>query len=188
MSIEHEPRFQRAKAYFEIAADVRKFEIGLFWQRSLFFWGFLSAAFVAYGVLNATSDAGARLAVACFGLVCSVAWTLLNRGSKYWQEAWEQKTDRKEIDVLGEKLFARIEPVKPKFWVLRGRRYSVSKLLIALSDFVVLIWAYLSGVLLPIDWASLGQRSLIPWQYILLGIAVAYCIYVAAACHSSREE
>jgi hypothetical protein len=28
------------------ASDIRKFEIGLFW--SLFFWGFISAAFDAY--------------------------------------------------------------------------------------------------------------------------------------------
>jgi len=31
---------RRAEKYFDVAADVRKFEIGLFWQRSLFFWGF----------------------------------------------------------------------------------------------------------------------------------------------------
>jgi len=36
------------KKILELAADVQKFEIGLFWHRSLFFWGFIGAAFVAY--------------------------------------------------------------------------------------------------------------------------------------------
>jgi hypothetical protein len=33
----------------ELAADTRKFEIERFWHRSLFFWGFITAAMVAYG-------------------------------------------------------------------------------------------------------------------------------------------
>jgi hypothetical protein len=51
------------------ATDVRKFEIERFWQRSLFFWGFIAAAFVAY----AQSGGKGELAflVACFGF-CAV--------------------------------------------------------------------------------------------------------------------
>jgi hypothetical protein len=75
---------QREKI-LEYAPDVRKFEIGLFWRRSLFFWGIIGAAFVAYGVLINQADKDFALAVACFGLVCSIAWMLQNRGSKYWQ-------------------------------------------------------------------------------------------------------
>ena len=56
---------------------------------------------------------------------------------------------------------------------------------IALSDFVLLIWAYLLAVLLPIDWAGLGQQSHIPWQYYALVVAIGYSIYVAFACRSS---
>ncbi len=37
----------------EMAVDVRKFEIGLFWQRSLFFWGFIAATFLAYANIKA---------------------------------------------------------------------------------------------------------------------------------------
>ena len=36
---------------FDHASDVRKFEIDLFWKRSLFFWTFIGAAFVAYAAL-----------------------------------------------------------------------------------------------------------------------------------------
>ncbi|HWM68436.1 MAG TPA: hypothetical protein VNO35_17725 [Steroidobacteraceae bacterium] len=34
-----------------LAAEVRKFEIERFWARSIFFWGFIAAAFVAYAQL-----------------------------------------------------------------------------------------------------------------------------------------
>ena len=94
---------KRAEKYFDVAADVRKFEIGLFWQRSLFFWGFIGAAFIAYAALGRkdNSDPLAQLAVACFGFVCSTAWTLQNRGSKYWQEAWETKNPTRISNLTG---------------------------------------------------------------------------------------
>src|SRR5439155_2216868 len=79
------------------------------------------------------------IVVACFGTVCSSAWTLLNRGSKYWQENWEAKVERYEVNVTGP-LFAVQEPVQRKGRWLQARRYSVSKLLIALSDYVLTMW------------------------------------------------
>lgn len=88
-----------------LAADVRKFEIDLFWRRSLFFWGFIGAALVAYGVMIRESDKSLPFAIACFGFVCSIAWTLANRGSKYWQEAWEQKVESVQCQVLNCNLF-----------------------------------------------------------------------------------
>lgn len=132
----------------EIAADVRKFEIGLFWQRSLFFWGFIAAAFVAYAALAKDPDKDLAFAVACFGFICSVAWTLGNRGSKYWQEAWEKKVKSVEKEVLGTMLFHKIELIEPK-GIWGGRRYSVSKLAIALSDFTTLIWILLAAKAFP---------------------------------------
>jgi hypothetical protein len=123
------------------AAEVRKFEIERFWQRSLFFWGFIGAAFIAYGQLFGKGNIS--FFVACFGIVCSVAWTLQNRGSKYWYEAWESKVKLVENDVLGVHLFSNIEPLKHNgFW--GGRRFSVSRLAIALSDFTVLVWLALA--------------------------------------------
>jgi hypothetical protein len=138
------------KMILEYAADVRKFEIDLFWRRSLFFWGFISVAFVAYGVLLKQTDKEFALAVSCFGLICSVAWTLQNRGSKYWQEAWEQKVETVEKEVLGAALFSNWEPVKKKGpW--GAAKFSVSKLAIALSDFTVFIWLVLIWKVNPLQ-------------------------------------
>ncbi len=129
---------------FDVAADVRKFEIDLFWRRSIFFWGFIAASFIAYSAIATRSDAPTELliAVSSFGLVCSIAWTLANRASKFWQEAWEAKLETLEKDVLGIDLFkAKFTPTDWYFW--GAHRYSVSRLAIALSDFTVLLWVYL---------------------------------------------
>ncbi|WP_375457957.1 hypothetical protein [uncultured Enterovirga sp.] len=97
-------RFRQEKL-LDIAGDVRKFEIELFWKRSTFFWTFIAASFVAYATLKDHDQRLLRFAVSCFGIVCSLAWTLGNRGNKYWQEAWEKKLRRHQEGFLGVDLF-----------------------------------------------------------------------------------
>jgi hypothetical protein len=80
----------KSQKSFDFASKELKSEISLFWQRSLFFWGYIAASFVAYGALAKEFDKDLALAVSCFGFACSVAWTLMNRGSKYWQVHWGQ--------------------------------------------------------------------------------------------------
>jgi hypothetical protein len=124
-----------ANKRFQAAKEGRKYEIDKFWQRSAFFWVFIAASFVAFSKAEGLS----RFPFACFGFVSSFAWTLQNRGSKYWYEAWEEKIKRAELDVLGEPLFNRIEAKQSKgLW--GAADFSVTKLTIALSDFVTLIW------------------------------------------------
>lgn len=126
---------------YDVALDTRKFEIDLFWKRSIFFWGFIAAAFVAYATFSGdkANNPHLRLLIALFGLVCSFCWTLTNRGSKYWQENWEQHVDVLEDKITG-KLFKDRKPPKKKFWWFRARKFSVSKLTIALSDYTVFVW------------------------------------------------
>jgi hypothetical protein len=120
-----------SKKYYT-ALDTRKFEIDLFWKRSLFFWGFIAAAFVGYAAFSGdkTNNPNLRLLISLFGLVCSFCWTLVNRGSKYWQENWEQHVDVLEDEVTGS-LFKDLKPPMKKFWWFRARKFSVSKLTIA---------------------------------------------------------
>lgn len=121
---------------FDVSVQTRNFEIGLFWSRSLFFWGFISAAFIGYATLRQSE---LRSLIACFGMVCSCAWTLVNRGSKYWQESWETKVNRFEVPLIGP-LFSEEEAPQDKGCWLGSKKYSVSKLAIALSDYVFLLW------------------------------------------------
>lgn len=162
------PGFELKKLALEIALNTRKFEIELFWRRSLFFWTFIAAAFAGYGVLSQNNDHVPALLISCFGFVCSVAWSLINRGSKYWQENWEQKVNRFESlvfsgrasDIVGRGIFAR-EPILDKGRWLSAQPFSVSKVVIALSDFTWAAW------LLLIVW----ELTQVPVSFWLLGVA-----------------
>jgi hypothetical protein len=169
----------------DLAADVRKFEIGLFWQRSLFFWGFIGAAFVSYAALmKDNADKDLPLAIACFGLVCSVAWTLVNRGSKYWQEYWENEVEQIEEKALGQVLFGKEGKVQRKGWGwLQARRYSVSKLAIALSDFTILVWLVLMAK--AASW-SIFPSCMVP-SVVMPISAICYVILVLFAGRSTRR-
>ena len=112
-------------------------KIELFWKRALFFWGFIVAAFAAIGVLKEQQPT-LSLLVSGFGFVCSFAWTLVNRGSKYWQEQWETKVE-KELPDVSKPLFRTREPRKKKGW-WGGFDFSVSKVAIAVSDYVTFVW------------------------------------------------
>jgi hypothetical protein len=147
----------------QLATEARKFQIDLFWQRSLFFWGLIAATFLAYANLR-ESEPEIRYAVICVGLIFSLGWTLVNRVSKYWQEVWEQKVEEVEELILVDRPSRNPEPTQEeKFWLWSARKYSVSKLAIALSDFTLLIWLFL-GI------EALAGRGVNPrpWRVMLL--------------------
>lgn len=150
---------EKAEKQLDLSVQTRDIEIELFWKRSLFFWGFIAAAFTGYAALRqANSDLA--LVIACFGMVCAFAWALLNRGSKYWQESWETKVERYEVDVTG-KLFAQEEEIQTnKGCWLQARRYSVSKISIALSDYVFVLWLFVVAGELLRRYAPLAVQ---PW-------------------------
>lgn len=130
-------RKQKQKQY-DVALAIRNFEIELFWKRSLFFWGFIASAFIAYSTL-VKAESPLAILIACFGFICSLAWALANRGSKRWQENWEEIIDGMDNDITGGLFKKRPENKNRSFW-LSARKFSVSKLTIALSDFTVIIW------------------------------------------------
>jgi hypothetical protein len=127
----------------EYANETRKFEIGLFWQRSLFFWGFTTTAIIAYGAAYQTHIKNLQFSVACIGLICSIIWTLVNRSSAYWQRVWERKVEAIQYRAISYDLFSHrsneAQQVK-ETWGWGPKHYSLTKLAIAFSDFVVLIW------------------------------------------------
>lgn len=133
---------EQKESILKFAIENRRFEIERFWHRSIFFWGFIAAAFVAYATLYSQQKHNIALLIACFGGLCSLAWSLQNQGSKYWQEVWEQKVADVEIEVLGISLFSSPKPLQEK-GLFGARRYSVSKLAIALSYLTVVIWTLL---------------------------------------------
>lgn len=123
---------------YDTAVRVREFEIDLFWKRSLFFGGFIAAAGIGYSSAVEHNKVAFQLLLSCFGFVCSVAWSLANRGSKYWQENWEKKVSDIEDEITGP-LFKIAEGIQKK-GIWGAKRYSVSRLAIAVSDYLAIIW------------------------------------------------
>lgn len=181
------PEERRALKRFDVALTTRQFEIDLFWKRSLFFWGFIGAAFVAVAAVEGRSQALSIL-ISGFGMVCSLGWTLVNRGSKYWQEQWESKIESVEDDVTGS-LFKERMPEQRKGWWLSGRHYSVSKLSIAISDYVFLVWVaiFLRGAWLAIGVALKGDFRLM-MLLVITFIPVLYLGLVAGFGRSGSDS
>ncbi len=94
----------RGKA-LELALDIRKFEISLYWQRATYFWTLIAAAFAGYFAILAAERMHDAMfnafVVASIGMVFSLAWFLANRGSKFWQENWENHVDMLEDEISG---------------------------------------------------------------------------------------
>ncbi|EKO3447590.1 hypothetical protein NT695_002432 [Vibrio fluvialis] len=132
---------------YRTAITTRNFEIELYWKRSLFFWGFIATAALGYGsaIFNDNPNQNLAMLIASFGLVCSLCWSLVNRGSKYWQEHWEKKVTDFEAKLARDMLVFRAEDARDtsKSCWLGSRKYSVSRIAIALSDYTVLVWLFL---------------------------------------------
>lgn len=89
------------------AWETRNFEIDKFWQRSAFFWGFIALVLGAFVAVQTgridihESIPYPDLYLILLGLIVSVAWLLVVKGSKFWQENWEAHIDRLEDAVTG---------------------------------------------------------------------------------------
>lgn len=138
---------QRKKA-LEVALDIRKFEIELFWKRATYFWIFISLIFVGYyTILDNETLSNAELykvAVSYIGLVFSFSWYLVNRGSKFWQNNWELHVDFLEDQEIGPLYKMMIDNRSCACEPLKPYPFSVSRINILISLYVVLIWLSIS--------------------------------------------
>ena len=149
---------KRAKA-LEQALDIRKFEIELYWKRATYFWTFIAAALAGFGAIQvSTSDVKTDLSVvlSCLGIVFSIGWLCVNRGSKHWQENWENHVDMLENDVVGplyKIVLTRVKPANNKEWFVHAitgpSQLSVSKVNQIISIYVAGLWIALLIYSLP---------------------------------------
>jgi hypothetical protein len=155
----------RSKA-LDIVLDIRKFEIDLYWKRATYFWTFIGAAltgFIAIQQIHSDEIILWSVLIGCIGFVFSVAWYCVNRGSKQWQENWENHVDLledKEIGPLYKIVTGRPKFTKPwyhpKGWLPRIETlitgpgpFSVSKINQIVSLFVIFLWVGLIIKILP---------------------------------------
>lgn len=151
LAVVDEKSDRSAKA-LEHALDIRKFEIGLYWQRATYFWALITACFAGYFAILSSEHLYDKeflaFVVACIGLVFTWSWFLVNRGSKYWQENWENHVDMLEDETIGPLYKTVLSRSKNNnnFWdkyVTGPAPMSASKINQLVSLFTVLIWLVL---------------------------------------------
>jgi hypothetical protein len=133
-----------------LALEIRRFEIDLYWKRATYFWAFLAITLGGYFTafratfLQRSEKGETLLTISCLGLVFSVAWYFVNRASKFWQENWEHHVDLLENGVVGPLYKTVVLDAKLSFWRLNGPYpFSVSKINQLLSLFVAALFLML---------------------------------------------
>ncbi len=90
---------------FAQASDIRKFEIEMYWKRATYFWAIIAVTFAGYFALSTAASTPLKniylLLISSMGVVFTYSWYLVNRGSKYWQENWENHLDLLEDEITG---------------------------------------------------------------------------------------
>lgn len=170
---------KRTKA-LEHALDIRKFEIDLYWRRATYFWGFIAATFAGYGAVQASSSlkdvqkTDFSVVLSCLGIVFSFGWFCVNKGSKQWQENWENHVDMLEDEVVGplyKIVLKRAEPCLVDL-ITGPSSFSVSKVNQIISLFVTILWLLLLyKVVQPFSTAAS-----INWDVVVIGTALASCV------------
>lgn len=170
------------KDALEHALDIRKFEIELYWKRATYFWTFIAAALAGYAAIQAASNISPQtrsdltVILSCLGIVFSFAWYCANKGSKQWQENWENHVDMLEDTVVGplyKTVLRRPGPSTRREWFERifmgPAPYSVSKINQVVSFFVTALWILL---LFKTLW-PLSLSAEIDWEYISMVVLTA---------------
>lgn len=139
---------QALKEALEVALDVRKFEIELYWKRANYFWVFISISFVAFFTLLLSENIDDYLIslviVSFIGTMFSFSWYLVNRGSKYWQNNWEHHVDMLENVKIGPLYKLTIDNKNSRFNPLKAFPFSVSRINIYVSFYIFVLWMLLS--------------------------------------------
>lgn len=168
----NQPGVEKGEA-LKYALDIRKFEIDLYWKRATYFWTFIAAAMAGYFLIQKNEgpeNTYLSIVIGCLGFVFSFAWFWVNKGSKYWQENWENHVDLIEDFVVGplyKIVTERPEEDKKKpirDFVIGPAPYSVSKINQIVSLFVSLLWAVLIFHALP----PFDLSAPIAWPYVVI--------------------
>jgi len=138
---------------------LRSFEISNLWQRSIFLSAMIVLLFTIYGyMISKIIDSETQLlllineicsGISIIGLVFSIIWIMMAKGSKAWFEVYERRIctieDEKELNINKKYSMQRAE-CKP--WSLNNNlfnnsagAYSVSKLNILIGQVLLIIWS-----------------------------------------------
>lgn len=137
------------KAALKQALKTREFEIELYWKRTAYFWAFIISIYVAYynvfmideSEVKTFIQPAALITLSFLGFCFSLAWFMVNKGSKFWQENWEKHVKLLEDKTMGPLFKTHLNPdycsiIRPT----KAYDFSVSKVNM-LASFGVTIFA-----------------------------------------------
>lgn len=170
----------------ERALDIRKFEIDLYWKRATYFWAFIATALTGFIIIQAspsTNKADLSVLLSNLGIAFSFAWLCVNRGSKQWQENWENHVDMLEDKVQGplyKVVLSRRKPKGMKEWALHlltgPSPISVSKVNQLIGLYITALWVGLLFYSLP----SFAKTLPINWYYVGITVmTIVLCVLFA---------
>jgi hypothetical protein len=128
------------KKAYKIANDNRKFEISNYWKRANYYWLFQASVYAGY-FYSLTAEHNRYLCenpeiivgITCLGFLTAFAWYLTNKGSKQWQDNWENHVYKLEEGITG-----------PLYKTTSNENtFSVSKVNQLVSLFSALAWVLL---------------------------------------------
>ena len=182
----------------------RDFEIKLQWERAVFLTAFLIACFAGYGsfLLSVHQHGvgagnfsplvvnGVFIALTFVGVVLSLLWILMAKGSKAWYEHYEQAIAAFAInhpvanvspDMLSHSWYKMSGIKRDSFsnsvFSFTGGRYSVSKIVIAIGICSFVTWSVLFLIHLGIVfWGPVnGWEILKGWDWVKVRKPLGYC-------------
>lgn len=198
--------YKKIEKAFELAHDVRKFEIDLFWTRGTYFWAFILASFTAYFVAfnKILGDKSltlctlikfpplSKIILLIFSCMCFIfcfSWVLINKGSKFWQKNWEAHIDVME-DIFSGKLYKTILNTETNEFCdcpldKKAYDYSVTRITTVTSIILMVITAAISifhFVLLILAWLKylLLKNFLFEVMAFFLGFLILFLFGFAA--------
>ena len=127
---------------WNMALDLRKFEIELYWKRARFFWFFIAACFTGIGLSDKLQIQEMFVfLMSCLGFFMTVAFWAANKGSKFWQENWESHVDLLEEEWVGP-MYRMVISQYPagKYGVQSPWPFSVSRINMTVSAFLIFVW------------------------------------------------
>ena len=151
----------------------RDFEIDHVWQRAVFLSAFLLACYAGYGgmILGLVTADHIRVSmrvmnllgfgIAVIGLLLSLVWIMMAKGSKAWYEHYEAAIgafEKNHYDAFEFKHGARVQSadatikgfIKPAtsswLWNTQGGAFSVAKINIVIGHISTLVWLVIAVV------------------------------------------
>lgn len=187
------PKSDKTAKALEHALDIRKFEIELYWKRGTYFWTLIAATFAGYFAVLAAEKIEDKLfnayVLACIGFVFTLAWFLVNRGSKFWQENWENHVDMLEDPISGPLYKTVLHRPADKTVLERfidgPAPISVSKVNQWVSLFTLCVWPFLIFNVLP----PFSSSAPVSFKHAgVMGLVIAVSILMLFKTQSNLKE